>query len=561
MNKNDKTHFRYITAQRIALASALFAVILSILLIANYIQTTSVDPLNSKALNQLMLELREDGDNDALKEQIRALDLLARKAYFTNQWQIRTGGFMLFAFVLAFLASLKYLSSLKRRFPDFEEEHESGALWEHNLLAKKYLIYGGLGLFALAFILGILSDSDLSGTGSGNDAETASFPSIDEIRANWPNFRGPGGNGHAYSANSPTQWDGPSGENIVWKTELPVDGYNSPVIWGNKIFLSGADDENQTVYCIDADTGAILWETMLDHVPGSPEDKPDVTEDTGYAAPTMATDGKNVFVLFGTGDTGCFDFDGTLIWSKNLGVPDNHYGHSSSLITYRGLLLIQYDQNSGGHLIALRTDSGKLAYDQPRDIEMSWASPILVNTGSRDELILNSNPYVMSHDPATGRELWRVDCMMGEVAPSLAFADGMIFAVNEYAVLAGITLESTPETAWETEDDLSEVSSPVANSEFVIVATSYGTVSCFDAKTGERYWYQDFSKGFYSSPVLVGETVYLMDMTGAMYIFNAAKEFNLINKCELGERAVAVPAFMDDRIYIRGFENLYCIGE
>ncbi|MFC1538507.1 PQQ-binding-like beta-propeller repeat protein [Candidatus Latescibacterota bacterium] len=562
MDKNNKM-LLYIAARRIALATAVFAVILSTLLIANYIQTKSIDPLNSKALNQLMLELREDQNNEALKEQIRALDLLARKAYFTNQWQIRTGGFLLFAFVLTFLISLKYMSSLKRQFPDFEENPELGPSWEHNLLARKYIIFGGLGLFAVAFIFGILSDNELSGIGSKNNAdiESAAFPSIDEIRNNWPNFRGPEGIGVAYNTNTPTQWDGQTGENILWKTEIPVPGYNSPIIWENKIFLSGADDETQTVYCIDADSGAILWEREINDLQGSSENRPDVSEDTGFAAPTMATDGTLVFVLFGTGDTACFDFDGNRKWAKSLGVPVNHYGHSSSLITYRDLLLVQYDQNTGGHLIALKTDTGNMVYDQPRDIEMSWASPILVNTGSRDEIILNSNPYVMSHDPLTGRELWRVDCMMGEVAPSLAYADGMIFAVNEYAILAGIKLEGTPEQVWESEDDLSEVSSPVASENFVIVATSYGTVSCLDSKTGERYWYQDFSNGFYSSPVLAGDTVYVMDMTGVMYIFKAAKEFNLVNKCELGEQAVAIPAFMHDRIYIRGFENLYCIGE
>ena len=300
---------------------------------------------------------------------------------------------------------------------------------------------------------------------------------------------------------------------------------------------------------------------MENNVRGSPENRPDVTEDTGLAAPTMATDGSRVFVLYGTGDVACFDFEGNRIWAKNIGVPANHYGHSSSLITFRNLLLIQYDQNIGGHLIALRTDTGDMVYDQPRYIEMSWASPILVNTGNRDEIILNSNPSVMSHDPVTGRELWQVDCMMGEVAPSLAYADGMVFAVNEYAILVGIKLNGTPEPVWESEDDLSEVSSPVANEDFVIVPTSYGTVSCFASKTGERYWYQDFNKGFYSSPVLVGNDVYLMDMSGAMYIFKAAKEFSLVNKCELGEKAVTIPAFVHDRIYIRGFNNLYCIGE
>ena len=154
------------------------------------------------------------------------------------------------------------------------------------------------------------------------------------------------------------------------------------------------------------------------------------------------------------------------------------------MITYRDVLLIQYDQNIGGHLIALKTDSGDLVYDQTRDIEISWASPILVNTGNRDEIILNSSPDVVSHNPLTGEELWRIDCMSGEVAPSLAYADGIVYAVNEYAKLAAIKLNGTPGILWESEDDLAEVSSPVATKDFLIVATSYGTISCYDSKTG-----------------------------------------------------------------------------
>ncbi|MHB9029975.1 MAG: outer membrane protein assembly factor BamB family protein, partial [Candidatus Latescibacterota bacterium] len=289
--------------------------------------------------------------------------------------------------------------------------------------------------------------------------------------------------------------------------------------------------------------------------------KPDNTPDTGLAAPTMATDGVRVYVLYGTGDAAALDFEGNRVWAKNLGAPENHYGHSSSLITFRDLLLVQYDQNTGGHLIALSAKTGDIVYDQTRTIEISWASPILVNTGSRFEVILNSSPEVVSHDPATGRELWRVDCMGGEVAPSLAYADGMVFAVNETAKLAAISLSGTPKVLWESKDDLAEVSSPLAAGDFVFVATSYGTVSCFDRKTGERYWFEDLPKGFYSSPVLAGNNVYLMDMEGMMYIFKTGKKYEPVSTCELGEKAVTVPAFMSGRIYIRGFQNLYCIGE
>lgn len=560
-------------AKIVAVVSLVFAGLIAALLLVNYIQTQSADPLNSEAINRLMLELRDNPGDEALKEQIRALDLLARKAYFTSRRQIRTGGFLLFLFAASFLAAMKYVSSFRSRYPDLTVGPDDTGAWESRLLARRYMIAGGLGLFAAAVVMGLLNgdelsfEGDVSGVGRQSSAEESGntaapvFADPSEMRRNWPNFRGPDGNGVAAVDTAPVSWDGASGEHILWKTEIPLPGYNSPIVWDNRLFLSGADLANMAVFCFDTDTGAILWRADLNDIPGSPAQKPDNSEDTGLAAPTMATNGVYVYVLFGTGDVACLDFEGNRVWAKNLGVPENHYGHSSSLITFRDLLLVQYDQNTGARLIALAAATGAPVYDQDRLTGISWASPIIVDTGGRHELILNSSPDVISYDPATGAELWRVDCMGGEVAPSLAYAEGRVFAVNEYAKLAAITLEGTPAVLWESMDDLAEVSSPVATKDFVFVATSYGTISCFDAVTGERYWYEDLPRGFYSSAVLVGENVYLMDMQGLMYIFRAAKAFSLVGTCHLGEGAVTVPAFMHGRIYIRGNRYLYCIGE
>jgi len=553
----------YSIAKKILIFAAVSAGILSVLMIANYLQTKSNDPLNSQVITQLIAQLQDNPEDAALKEQIRALDLLARKAYFTYQWQIRTGGYLLFAFVLLLLLSMKFLSSLQPRLPNLSTGPRSEEGWENKLLSRKYILYGGLGVFILALILGIVSQSEVKKIGVAKSGRSlvSDFASTKEMKENWPGFRGPEGNGVAVDANFPTEWDGSTGENVLWKTSIPYAGYNSPIIWGKKIFLSGADREIQIVYCFNADSGEILWQTELNDIPGTPERRPSVGDDTGYAAPTMTTDGERIFALFATGDIVCLDLDGNRIWVKNLGMPDNHYGHSSSLITYQDLLIIPFDQNTGGRLLALRARSGDLVYDTPRDVGISWASPILVNTGDRDELILNSNPFVMSHDPQTGEELWRVQCMLGEVAPSPAYADGMVFAVNDYARLVGIKLQGTPEVSWEYIDDLSEVASLLATKELVFMAASFGTISCFDSKTGERYWYHDFDEGFYSSPILVGNNVYCMDMFGMMYIFKANKEFELISQNELGEHAMTIPAFMHNRIYIRGVDHLFCIGK
>ncbi len=552
----------YEIARKMVVFSAISAGIISVLMIANYLQTKTNDPLNSQVITQLISQLQDNPEDEVLKEQIRALDLLARKAYFTYQWQIRTGSYLLLAFVLLLLLSLKFLYSLQPHLPDLNEAPRSEERWENRLLSRKYVLIGGLGVFLLALILGLLSQSELENAGpvATAEAQSTDFASLEEKKVNWPGFRGPEGNGVAAGAEFPTVWDGASGENILWKTPIPHPGYNSPIIWGKRIFLSGADDGVQIVYCLDADTGEILWQTELTDVPGSSGEQPDVSYDTGHAASTMTTDGVRVFVLFSTGDIAGLDMDGNIIWAKNLGVPDNHYGHASSLTTFQDLLIVPFDQNTGGRLIALRTTTGALVYDQPREVGISWGSPILVNTGERFEVILNGNPFVMAHDPLTGQELWRVQCMLGEVAPSPAYADGMVYAVNEYARLVGITVQEEPNVVWENLDDLSEVSSPVATDELVFVATSFGTVSCFDGKTGERYWYNDFPEGFYSSPILVGDNVYALDVLGTMSIFKAGKEFELIAQNELGEPAMTVPAFMHNRIYIRGEHHLYCIG-
>lgn len=552
----------YGIAKKIVIFAAVCAGILSVLMIANYLQTKSNDPLNSEVITQLIAKLQDNPEDTVLKEQIRALDLLARKAYFTYQWQIRTGGYLLFAFVLLLLLAFKFLSSLQPRLPNLDEGLRSEEGWENKLLSRKYILFGGVGVFMLALVLGIVSQSELKNIGvvKRGGAQASDFATMKEMKKNWPGFRGPEGNGVAADTDFPTVWDGSSGENIVWKIPIPFPGYNSPIIWEKKVFLSAADRNIQIVYCFDSDSGDILWQTELNDIPGSPERRPSVGDDTGFAAPTMTTDGERVFALFATGDIACLDLEGKRIWAKNLGVPDNHYGHSSSLITYQDLLIVPFDQNTGGRLLALRARSGDVVYDQLRDVEISWASPILVDTGDRIELILNSNPFVMSHDPRTGEELWRVKCMLGEVAPSPVYADGMVFAVNDYARLVGIKLQETPEVVWEYIDDLSEVASPLATKEFVFMAASFGTISCFDSKTGERYWFHDFDDGFYSSPILVGNKVYCLDMSGVLSIFKAQKEFELISQNELGEGAMTIPAFMHNRIYIRGVKHIFCIG-
>jgi outer membrane protein assembly factor BamB len=176
------------------------------------------------------------------------------------------------------------------------------------------------------------------------------------------------------------------------------------------------------------------------------------------------------------------------------------------------------------------------------------------------ELILSTNPNVTGYDPGTGKELWSVDCLSGEVGPSIGYYDGMVFAANEYAKLVGIKLGAAPEILWESDEFLPEVSSPLAVKGLLYIATSYGALACFDAKTGKKNWSQEYGDSFYSSAIYADGKVYITDMSGKTHIIKATKDYQLIGTPELGEKAVCSPVFSDGRVYIRGMNQLFCFG-
>ncbi len=372
-------------------------------------------------------------------------------------------------------------------------------------------------------------------------------------------FRGPNGHGVSHHKNIPVDWDGAAGSNIAWKTEIPKAGYNSPVLWEERLFLAGGDSEVRVVYCFHTKTGELLWQQEVRDVPGSPASLPRVTEDTGLSASTVATDGTRVYAIFATGDIIAFTMTGQRVWARNLGVPDNHYGHSSSLIIWKNHLLVQYDSNKGGRLLSLDTATGDTRWETKRQTGISWASPILAEIGGNPQVILSAEPLVAGYDPETGKELWSVDCMMGEVGPSPAYGDGLVYAANEYARLVAIRPGAADPVVWENDEYLPEIASPVVSDGFLFIATSYGVLVCYDAATGEKYWEEEAIQGFSASPLIADGKLYAMDSGGNMHIYSLGKEVNKLGTPALGEKAYASPAFSDGTIYLRGEKYLYCI--
>jgi outer membrane protein assembly factor BamB len=236
------------------------------------------------------------------------------------------------------------------------------------------------------------------GSRSGGDS-----PSAEEVERNWNNFRGPGANGCAPHARPPLSWNAKEGKNILWKTPVPKHGMSSPVVWGKRVFLTGADDSSRQIYCFDADSGKLLWQHDVDGLPGFPSGSklPRVLDETGFASPTATTNGEYVAAIFSTGELVCMNMNGERVWAKHLGVPANHYGHASSLMSHKKLLFVQYDQKSNGKLLAFDLASGKPAWEATRDA-ISWSSPILIENRQRMELVLMSSKAVESYDPMTG---------------------------------------------------------------------------------------------------------------------------------------------------------------
>ena len=556
-----------LVATCLAGVALLFTFALAILLLADHVKLSNMDPLHDPVLTELRAELGDLTAKDAgLVEQIRTYDLYARRAFFDNQAERRVGGGLLLAGAL-----IGFLALQLRRvcLPKLPEAHESDDPdhWALNGLFRQLLAGAGILLVAIALFFSFFVQSDLSvvlqrdADAAAQEPLVVAEPTVDWValmNAQWPALRGPGGFGVAAEGTVPLGWDVEAGEGVLWTAELYVPGYNSPVVWGDRLWFCGGDEEGLEVSCHDFNTGAELWVAAVE----ASVEFPEVSEDTGFAAPTMTTDGKRVYAIFATGDIAAFDFDGQLVWQKNLGVPDNPYGMGSSLMCDGSRIFVQYDHDDEQHVIALACATGDQVWKTARS-HLSWSTPALIQTEQGAQLILNDEENVTAYNPVTGDELWQVECLGGEVAPSPAFnGKDIVFVANEYAQATALRITAgEPEILWQYEDFLPEIASPLAAANRFFIPTTAGDIVCLEAETGEVIWEQEFDDGFNSSPILVGDTVVAIDIEGGVYIFDAlADEYTEIESSAIGEMVYATPAFANGRLLIRAEETLYCIG-
>jgi outer membrane protein assembly factor BamB len=260
-----------------------------------------------------------------------------------------------------------------------------------------------------------------------------------------------------------------------------------------------------------------------------------------------------VAAIFATGELVGVDMEGKRLWDRHLGVPRNHYGHASSLMSHQGLLFVQYDQETDAKLQAFDLASGEPAWQVKRDV-ISWSSPILVDNRGRMELILTNSRAVDGYDPMTGKLLWHVECLGEKSPPRRPYADGIGFVFSEDAGLSAIDIgghDAQPKILWHWDDALPDAASPLAKDGYVTLPTGFGVVSCLDAKTGKLLWEREFDRGVWSSPVLAKDRVYLIDSHGATQVFRLGDTFELLGASGIGEATYATPAIVGDRIYIQ----------
>ncbi|MBT3296596.1 MAG: PQQ-binding-like beta-propeller repeat protein [Verrucomicrobia bacterium] len=561
MSADRTTSWRETAAWMVLGVAGVFCATLLVLMLASVVQMRNAPPLDTPELQALRELVRQQPEREGLQAQVQALDLLARRAHFAGGNALRVGSGMLLVGLAVLMGAAHVLR--ESRVGVHAPEKADDAAAADTAPASRRALLGMLGVIVLlALLIPLLRNSPAPVVPPvpDNGAPPVEPDGAENTPCLWPNFRGPGGLGVAADGDPPLIWDGTTGSNILWRTAVPRVGFSSPIVCGNRVFLSGGDASLREVYCFDADDGSLQWRHPVTGIEGSSDKLPDVTDDTGYAAPTMAGAGGRVFALFATGDVVALDHAGERLWGRCLGLPDNPYGHASSLIAFEDLLFIQIDDNNGGRLLALNVADGTTAWQVKRDVEACWSSPVLIQTARGPELILNGNPNVAGYDPRSGALRWSEECMSGEVAVSAAATDDIIFIANEYAVLVALRVTDGPERLWEYDEDLPDVASPVAGAGCLFVPTSYGLLTCFDAATGSQHWSHEFDEGFYASPVLAAGRIYLVDMEGVMHVIKAGPTFELLASNPLGERATSTAAFVGDRIYIRGAKHLVCIG-
>lgn len=563
-----------------AMVAGLLALLVGVAMLILHFRARTQDPFKSPQLAELKQTLAEHPKDEALKTRIRTLDLELRRRYFRQLSLNRSGAWLVLGAAVFFLACARQARAVQAATPMPGPKVHGPDPATRLAVWSRFAVSGFAGLTFVALGLAVFTRAtplppDAAGvekllSASGQAGGLVDFASSQEMKENWPHFRGPTGDGVSVDTNAPTAWDAKTGAGIAWSVPVPVHGFNSPIVWGDRVFMSGGDAAKREVVCFSGTNGQLLWRQAV--VVASPASavKAEIPEQTGYAASTMATDGRRVYAIFANGDVAAFTLEGKQAWAKNLGFPKNPHGHASSLMTVEGRLIVQLDQADAeqglSKLMAFDGASGRVAWQRNRPVAVSWATPLLVAAPGKSQIVTLAVPWVISYAARDGAELWRAEGLNNEVTPSPIFAGGLVLAVSPNEKIMAIRPDGQGDVtkshvAWEAEDNIPDITSPVSNGELVFAVTTPGMLTCYDARTGKKQWEQDLGMECNASPTLVGDKLYVVTIKGSTLVLDAGRAFREIARNDLGENVYATPAFVRGRIFVRGAEHLFCIGQ
>lgn len=433
-----------------------------------------------------------------------------------------------------------------------------------------------------------------------------SLPAAAPATGSWPSFRGPNASGVADGQHVPDRWNGKTGENILWRIPIPGLAHSSPVVWGDRVFVTSAissrpnatfkpglygdgdasDDRSRhkwVVYAIDKRSGRIVWERVA--FDGEPRNRRHIK--STYASASPATDGRIVVAWFGSQGVHAFDVNGNPLWSVDLGrvdmgaydIPSYEWGPASSPIVWNGLVLLQCDTQADSFVLALDAQTGKTVWKTDRDELPSWGTPTVIAADARAELVTNASNYIRGYDARTGEELWRLGGSSKITAPTPIFANGFIIVASGrrperpiFAVRPGargdLTLAkdttSSAAVAWSKTARGSYMPTPLVYGGILYTLNNDGVFDAYDVETGAEIYrqrLQPIGSGFSASPVAADGRLYLSSEDGEILVVAAGRTFRLISTNTIGELVMATPALSGGVMYVRSSASLFAIGQ